>query len=86
MIVNFFLSLPNYYFLIGIVQIIYIMLLKIKFELVLSSKNFNQLDDIMHINDAKVRSCLIYKHYIYCDLAFQKVSIYKYFQCIIIIK
>lgn len=56
-----------------------IALLKIKFELIQGGQDFNQLDDIMRVDNKKVRPCSMYKHYLYHVLVFQKLSIYKYF-------
>lgn len=67
-------------------KIINIVLLKIKFELILGDYNFNQSDNIMCVNDKKMKLYLIYKHYIYCDFVFQKLNKYKYFRFIFIIK
>lgn len=62
------------------------MLLKIRFELILDSQDFNQLDDIVCINAKKVNLYLMYEHYTDHGLVFQKLSIYKYFQCVFFVK
>lgn len=56
-----------------------ITMLKTKFELILDSQNFNWLDNIMCVNSRKIKLWLIYKHYIYYNLAFENLNIYKYF-------
>lgn len=72
------LDLPDHYFSKAIVKSININFLKIKFSLILSSRYFNQSDDIICANGGKVRPYLMYKYYIYCGLTFAKVSIYEY--------
>lgn len=79
LITSYLFDLPEYYFLKAIVKSININLLKIKFPLILNSQNFNQLDNIVCVNSAKVRPSLMYKHYAYCGPAFEKISIYEYF-------
>lgn len=59
LIVSFLLSLPDHYFSIIVIKTINIALLNTKFELILGGQNFNQLDDIVHIDDKKVRLCLM---------------------------
>lgn len=86
LIASFMFNLLNYYFLIAVVKTINIALLKTKFKLILNSQNFNQLDNIISINSRKIRLYFIYEYYIYYGLVFQNVSIYEYFQYIVIIK
>lgn len=50
-----------------------------RFLLILSGENFNQSNNIVYINNTKVRLYLIYKHYIYCGFAFKERGIYEYF-------
>lgn len=86
LVTSFLFDLPNHYFSIIVMKIINITLLNTKFKVILDGQDFNQSDDIMYINSGKLRLYLIYKHYIYHGLAFQKLNIYKYFQYISIIK
>lgn len=86
LVASYLLDLPDHYSLKAIVILININLLKIKFPLILSSQNFNWLDDIIWVNSDKVRLCLLYKHYAHCGLAFEKVSIYEYFWYVFIVK
>lgn len=53
LIASFLLSLPNHYSSIVVVKTINITLLKTKFELILSGLDFNQSDDILHIDGKK---------------------------------
>lgn len=75
LVASFLLGFLNHHFSIVIVKTINIALLKTKFELILDSQDFNKLNGIMRINGRKIKPGLIYKHYIYCNLAFQKLSI-----------
>lgn len=70
LIANFLFSFSDHYFSIIVIKTIKITLLKTKFELILSSQYFYQLDYIVFIDDKKIRLNLIYKYYIYCDFTF----------------
>lgn len=79
LVASFLFSFSDYYSLTAIIKTINIALLKIKFELILGGQDFNQLDNIIYVDNRKMRLYLIYKNYIYHSLVFQKLSIYKYF-------
>ena len=75
----FLLDLLDRYFSKVVFKIINITLWKTKFPLILSRQNFNQSNNIVYVNNAKVSLYLIYKYYVHFSLEFEKVSIYKYF-------
>lgn len=79
LVASYLLDLLDHYFLKAIIKSIKINLLKIKFPLIMSNQNFNQSNNIISINNNKVKLCLIYKYYAYCGLTFKKISIYEYF-------
>ena len=79
LVASFLLSFPNQYSLIAAVVTINIALLKTKFELILGGQDFNQSNDIIYVDNGKVKPCLMYKHSTYHSLAFEKLNIYKYF-------
>ena len=54
--------------------------------MILNSKSLNQSDNIVRIDDIKIRHCSMYEHYAYCGSAFDRISIYKYLQFISIMK
>ena len=82
----YLLNLLDHYFLKAIMKIINIALFQAKFLWILNSQNFNQWDDIVHVDSTKIRTCLMYEHYVYHGFALGKISIYKYLQFISIIK
>lgn len=55
LVASFLLSLSNHYFSKIVVKTIYIVSLKTKCELILGGQNLNQLNDIVCINNKKVR-------------------------------
>ena len=55
LVIGYLLNLSDHYFLKTIVKIINILLLQAKFLLILNSKSFNQSDDIVSIDGAKIR-------------------------------
>ena len=65
---SYLFDLPDHYSPKAIVKLININLLKIKFLLILNDKNFNQSNNIVCVNGAKVRMYFIYKHYAHCGL------------------
>ena len=46
--------------------------------MVFNSQSYNYEGDIICINDTKIWPCSIYKHYAYCEFAFNIINIYKY--------
>lgn len=69
LVAYFSLVFEDYYFLIAVLKTINLVLLKTKFEYIFCSQNFNQSDNIMHIDGGKVRAYMIYEYYIHRDLA-----------------
>lgn len=85
-IVSYLFNLLDYYFSKVVMKTINITLLKIKFLLILSNQNFYQSNNIVGINNAKVRSYSMYKYYAYHDFTFKVIIIYKYFWFVSIVK
>lgn len=73
---NFLICLLDYNFLTLVVKIISIILLKTKLELLLNSQDFNLLDNILDINNKKIKLYLIYKYYIHYIFTFQELDIF----------
>ena len=86
LIVSYLLNLFNHYFLKTMIKTINIVLFQAKFLLILNSKSFNYLDNIVYVHSIKIWLCLIYKYYMHCSFAFNRISIYKYLQFVSIIK
>ena len=86
LVTSYLFDLLDYYSPKIIVKSINMNFLKIKFPLILNGQNFNQSDNIVCVNGAKVKLCFMYKYYAYCSLAFEKVNIYKYFWFVFIVK
>ncbi len=85
LVVSYLLNLPDHYSLKAIVKTINIALLQAKFLLILNSQNFNQSDDIVHVDDTKIRPCSMYEYYAHRGSAFDRISIYKYLQFVSIV-
>ena len=86
LIASYLLNLSNHYSPKVIVKIINIALLQAKFLLILNSKSFNQSDNIVRIDDTKIRPYLIYEYYMHRGSTFDKISIYKYLQFVFFVK
>lgn len=86
LVASFLLDLLDHYSPKAVVKTINITLLKSKFLLILSGQNFNQSNDIVCVNGAKVRPCSMYEHYAHRGLLFENISIYEYFRFVFIVK
>ncbi len=86
LIASYLLNLFDHCFLKVIAKIINIALLQAKFLLILNDKNFNQSDDIVHVDDTKIRPYSMYERYAHRGSAFDWISIYKYLWYISIVK
>lgn len=86
LVASYLMNLSNHYFLRAIIKIINITLLQVKFLLILNSKSYNQLDNIMCIDSIKIWPYSMYKYYAHHSFIFDRISIYKYLQFISIVK
>lgn len=86
LVARFSLDLPDHYTPDAPVKLINIFVLKEKFLLLISKQNLNTTNDVLHVNGCKVPAYSMFKYYSYGDLWFLKLSLYKYYGVILVIK
>lgn len=86
LVVSFLLCLPDHYTLYTYVKNINIYILRMKFLLLISDKDFFNTNDIIKIDGAKTRPYSMFKYYIYHGPYFLHFSLYEYYWAISVIK
>lgn len=82
---RFLLSSSDYYMSNTLVKLINISILKTKFLLLISRQNFNTTNDIVCINNIKVKLYSMFEYYFCRGLYFLQLFFYKYFRLLLVV-